>query len=190
MRFKTLVTAVAGALLVPGIASAEFAYTGIEASYVDVDLDSGPFNVDGDGYRFGGTYEIADSFFLRGEWEEQSFDFGIDGRMLEVGGGWFHPLDTDLDFIATASWVDSEIEANGLTADDSGIALGAGVRARLGDAFQVEAVLDWVDYDNSGSDTGLRLRGRYYLSDRFAIGVETDFDDGADTLRLGIRAEF
>lgn len=190
MRVRTLVTAVAGALLVPGIASAEFAYTGIEASYVDVDLDSGPFNVDGDGYRFGGTYEIADSFFLLGEWEEQNFDFGIDGRTLEIGGGYFHSLDSDLDFIATASYVDSEVEAGGLRIDDNGIALGAGIRARLADSFQVEAVLDWVDYDNSGSNTGIRLSGRYYLSDRFAVGVETDFDDDVDTLRLGIRAEF
>lgn len=190
MRVITLVSAVTGALLVPCLANAEFAYTGVEASYIDVDLDGGPFNVDGDGYRFGATYQIADSFFLLGHWEEQNFDFGVDGRVYEVGGGYFRPIDRDLDFVATASFVDSKVEAGGISASDDGIALGAGVRARFADSFQVEAMLDWVDYDNAGSDTGLLLRGRYYFSDRFAVGIETDFDDNADTLRFGFRAEF
>lgn len=44
--------------------------------------------------------------------------------------------------------------------------------------------------DLGGSDTGLRLKGRYYFADTMAVSLGTDFNDAADTLRLGFRAEF
>ena len=74
--------------------------------------------------------------------------------------------------------------------DDDGLGLGGGIRAQLAPALQVEAMLRYVDLDQSGSDTGLELLGRYYFSDRYAFTLETTLDDNVDTLSFGFRAEF
>lgn len=190
MKSAVLFASIAGILSLPTAAHAEFNYTTIDAGFVDVEIDTGFGTVDGDGYRFRGAYEVSNSFFLEGTWEEQSFDFGVDGRRIELGGGYHHPLSTDLDFIASAAFVQAEIEAGGFGFDDDGINIGGGIRARLGDSFQVEAMLDWVDFDEGGSDTGIGLLGRYYFNDQFAISLETEFDDDVDTYTMGFRAEF
>lgn len=178
------------ALLVPAIGQAEFVYSGVEVSYVDVEFDSGPASLDGNGYRFSGFYQMNSMAFLHGEWEEQDFDFGIDGTTYEFGAGYRHAMSDSLDFVATASYVHAEIDVAGFGFDDDGLGLGAGLRAQIAPAFQVEAMLRYVDLDDSGSDTGLDLLGRYYFSDRYAFTLETSLDDDVDTLSFGFRAEF
>ena len=190
MNIRVLFGAVAGALLIPSIALAEFTYTGIEVSYVDVEFNDGVTALDGDGYRVGGFYEFNDSFFLLAELEDQSFDLGIDGSSTEVGVGFHHAFGSTLDFVGSASLVQEDVQVAGFGGDDDGFALGGGIRARLMDSFEVDAGLQWVDLDRGGSDTRIKLRGRYYFTDSFAFSLETEFDDDIDTLRFGFRAEF
>ena len=190
MRVASLSTLLVGTLILPSLAAAEFSYTGVEAGFVDVEFNAGLVDLDGDGYRIGGAFELNDQFFVHGAWDDQSYDFGIDGHLLQVGGGYHHPLGSDLDFVVTASLIQAEVEAAGIGIDDDGIGIGGGIRARVAESFQVEAMLDWVDFDKGGSDTGIALRGRYYFNDQYAIGLETDFDDDFDTLTLAFRAEF
>lgn len=189
MNLKLASVLMAGAML-PSLAMADFIYTGLEVSYVDVEYDTGFGTLDGDGYRFTGTYQMNSNAFLLGEWEEQSFDFGADGTSFQFGAGYRYGLSNALDLVATASYVNREVSALGLSADEDGLGLGGGVRAQLGQSFQLEAMLNWVDYDNSGSDTRVDLLGRYYFNDRWAFMVETNLDDDVDTLSLGFRAEF
>jgi len=190
MRFK-IIGVVASALLVPGMALAEFTYTSLEASFIDVEFDAGPGSVDGDGYRFSGMYQMNTNAFLHGQLEEHDYGFGIDGTMLEFGAGYRHGLSNNLDLVATASYVNAELGIGGLGGvDDDGLGLGGGVRAQIAPAFQVEALLSYVNMDNGGSDTGIDLLGRYYFNDRYAVTLETSFDDNVDTLSLGFRAEF
>jgi opacity protein-like surface antigen len=190
MKIRALCGAMAAAMLVPAIGHAEFTYTGLEVGFVDVELDGIGANVDGDGLRFGGTYAVNDNFFFLGEFEDYSFDSGVDGSTLEVGGGYHQTLGPTLDFVATASYIETEVEYQNFTADDDGIGLGGGIRARVADSFEVDAMLNWVDMDRGGSDTGIQLRGRYYFNEHFAIGAETQLDDNFDTFSIGIRAEF
>ena len=71
MNFRVLAV-VAGSLLIPSIGSADFVYTGVEVSYVDVELNNGLVDLDGDGYRFEGSVEMGESWFLLGEWGDRS----------------------------------------------------------------------------------------------------------------------
>lgn len=177
------------AALAPAAALAEFTYNNVEVSFVDVELD-GPANVDGDGFEVSGSFDITDRIHLFGEWQDQSLDFGIDGRQLEFGAGLKHSINPDLDFVGTLSYVDTEVEFGNVTAEDDGLALGGGIRSRLGDSFELDAMLRWVDFDESGSDTGFAITGRYYFTRTLALTFGTDMYDNADTLRLGFRAEF
>jgi hypothetical protein len=172
----------------PGVSLAELRYTDFEVSLIDVELD-GPGSVDGDGLEIAGSYELNERLFLFGDWQEQDLDFGIDGRAIEIGAGLHHALNPSLDFVGTVSYVDQEVEFQGFSGDDSGLALGGGVRSRI-DSFELEAMLKLVDFDDSGSDTGVLLGGRYYFTDTMAVSVGMDMTDNADTMRVGFRAEF
>jgi Outer membrane protein beta-barrel domain len=179
------------ALLAQAEGGAQMSYSAFDVSYLfDVEIDSSVANVDGDGFEIGGSYELNDKFFLLGSWQEQSLDFGIDGRALELGGGFHTPLGKTVDFVATLSYMDAEVDAGGSSADDDGLAVGAGVRARVAESFEIDGSLKLVDFDDSGSDTGFSFGGRWYFADNMAVTAGADFFDNADTLRVGFRAEF
>ena len=174
----------------PGLALAQFNYTSAEFSFVDVEYDAGIFDIDGDGFRIAGTYAIGESFFVSGEYEDYDFDFGVDGEVLEIGGGYHHTLNEDIDFVATFSYLDAEVSLGPASGDDDGLSLAGGVRGRLGDSIEVDAILKFVDMDAGDSETGIELRGRYYFSDEFAVTAGLDFGNDFETLSIGIRGEF
>jgi hypothetical protein len=184
----------AAACFVPALGQAQdqsgFGYTAVELSFIDVEFDVGPFNVDGDGFAIGGTFTITEGFFVGGSYEDIDFDFGVDGEIIEIGGGYFHPLNEDLDFVATLDYVETEASAGNQSVDDDGLALGGGIRAALGTDFEVDAILRYVNMDLGDSDTGIELRGRYYFNDEIAVWAQTDFGNDIDTLSIGIRWEF
>jgi len=195
MNFRALV---AFTLLVPGIALAEFVYTGVEVGFVDVEYDTGAGTLDGDGYRFAGSWELNERWFLHGEYEDRDFDsilgVGLGGSRFELGGGYYHSFSDSLDLVGTASWVNEEIDVavpgfGSVGVDSDGIALGGGIRARVAQSFELGAMLQWVDLDQ-GSDTGVELLGRYFITPKFALTLATDMYDDYDTMSLGFRAEF
>ena len=185
-------TVLCGAVLaafVPGVVLADMNYTKFDVSLLDVELD-GPFDVDGDGFSLGGSFELSDRLHVFGEWQDQSLDGGVDGRSVEIGAGISHGFSDTLDFVGTLSYLDAEVKAGSFTADDDGLALGGGIRTRVADSFEVDALLKYVDYDNAGGDTGVSVGGRYYFNGSMALGASADFNDNADTLRVGFRWEF
>lgn len=189
MRYATGIAA-ALAMVASSAAVAEMRYTSVDVNYIDLEIDGGLADVSGDGIELSASYELSSKMFLFGDWQEQSFDFGIDGRALEIGAGLNHDLSDAVDFVGTLSYVDAELEVGGFSADDDGLALGAGVRSRLSSSFEVSAMLNWVDYDEAGSDTGFDLLGRYFFKDTMAITFGAEFQDNVDVMRFGFRAEF
>ena len=189
MNLRTLCVSAAALLTLPGVGMAEFNYTSAEFNYVlDVEIDD--TSLDGDGFSLGGSFTIADGFYLGGSYEDYDLDAGWDGELLELGGGYFHPIDDDLDFVATLSILDVEVSRRDTSFDDDGLKLGGGVRARLADAVEVDAMLEYVDMDEGDSDMGIALRGRYYISPEFAVQAEASFGTDFEVLGIGIRGEF
>jgi hypothetical protein len=183
-------TVLFGAILaafVPGAVLADMSYTGVEINYLDLDGDGG---LNGDGFEFTGSWELNDQFHLFGGWQDQGFDGDVDGRTIELGGGWSHDFSDTLDFVGTLSYMDVNLDTGFGDFSDDGLAIGGGVRTRLGDSFELDAGLKYVDFDEAGSDTGVSVGGRYYLNDSMAVGASLDSADNADTLRLGFRWEF
>ena len=178
------------AALLPSASFAEMNYSKVELQFIDVELDGSVANVDGDGFAISGAYELNDKLFLLGEWQDQSFDFGIDGTQYELGAGLRHPINSTIDFVGTLSYIDSEVEAAGFSASDDGLGLGAGIRSRIGDSFEFDAALKYVDFDEAGSDTGVTLGGRWYFTKTMALSFGTDSTDNVDAFHVGFRAEF
>ena len=194
MKRATLISSLLVAMT-PGVSFAEFNYSKVEVAVIDVEVDVDVGNgqavsVDGDGFEISGAWDVSNRVFLHGSWQDQSFDFDVDGEALELGVGLKHEINSDLDFVGTLSYHDVELSYQNLSASDDGLGLGAGVRARLGDSFEIDALLEYVDFDEADSDTGITVNGRYYFSDMWALSFGTDMADNVDTLRIGIRAEF
>lgn len=173
----------------PSISVAQFSYNTIEISLIDVDF--GRASADGDGYEIAGSFDINERLFALASYQDQSLDFGIDGSSFALGIGFHDELGDDLDFVASATLIGSEVKALGFSIDDDGFGIAGGVRGRLADTFQLDALLNWVDLDNSGSDTFISLAGRYYFNEQFAISARTNIgDDNRDIFQLGVRIEF
>lgn len=190
MKHSTLCGLAASLLVLPGIGRAEFSYTLVDFSYADVSIDVGPFNVDGHGLTLGGSYAVSDSFFVGGSYENYDLDFNVDADVMEVGGGYFYSFNEDLDFVATFSYVDTEVSSGGLSANDDGLAIGGGVRARLSDRFDVDAMAKITDFDKGDNDSGVELRGRYFFNDDLAVTAQIDLGKDIETMRIGIRKQF
>jgi opacity protein-like surface antigen len=178
------------ALLVgPATAFADgFDYTFVEAGIVNTEIDVGPFDVDGDGFGVTGSYALTESLHLIGGYSDQDYDFGLDGHVFNVGGGFNTPLNPDLDFVAQLSYYDVEAASAFGNADDDGLGIGAGIRARPGTSVELDAGITYVDLDDS--DTVLNVGVRYYFSDTFAIAGGLADDDSGLSWSIGVRAEF
>jgi hypothetical protein len=177
-------------LLAPAAAFAEMNYSVVEGSLVDVELD-GPGNVDGDGIEIAGAYELDDRFFVLGRYQDLDLDFDIDGRFIELGAGLHHPLNDTVDFVATLTYFDSELDGPGNgSADDDGLGVSGGIRAELSPEWQVDASVKLVDTDSSGTDSAFAFGGRYYLKQNMAVSAAAEFGDDADTIKIGFRYEF
>lgn len=167
-----------------------FDYTFVEGGIVNSEIDGA--DVDGDGFGLSGSFAVGDSMRIIAGYDDVEYDVGIlgdvDGTVITLGAGFNTGLTADLDFVADLSYVDAEV-ANGVASvDETGYRIGAGVRGRTSSKLELEAGLMHLDLD--GSDTGIRVGGRYYFSDSFAAGLGlTDIDDNL-SWTLGVRAEF
>ncbi|HUF73421.1 MAG TPA: hypothetical protein VMR74_11030 [Gammaproteobacteria bacterium] len=190
MNIRNLFATAVASLVLPGISQAEFNYTSVDFGYVDVEYDVGPGNLEGDGFSVSGTFAVSDSFFIGGSYDDYAFDFDVDAEILEIGGGYFHPMTGNLDFVATFSYLNAELSAGGFSEDTDGLGIGGGVRTSLSDRFELEAMLDYVDWDEGDNDSGVEVRGRYFFNDNFAVTAQIDLGKDIETFRLGIRTEF
>ena len=183
-----IVSAVLLVVCLAPVASAEFDYTWIGASYGNVDFDD--LNVDGDGFGLDGSLGVTESFHLFGAVETADLDFNVDITRFSAGVGYNTPLAEAIDVIAQLSYESLDIDTAIGNADDDGFGLGAGFRAELTDLVELNGLISYVDYDDSGDDTIIDLGLLFNLSDQLALGVNGSFDDDVSTYRLAGRFYF
>lgn len=179
---------IAGLALLPITAQADFSYNHLELGYIDTELDTSGFDVDGDGYGVNVSMALNDQIHLVAGYASQDFDFGVDVDQWQAGAGYHYSFNPNVDFVATVTYLDVTIDTPFRDVDDDGFGLGAGVRGRLGEQFEVEAGLDYVDLGDS--DTAVRVGGRYYFNEQFAVGAGVSHSDDATTWRVGVRIQF
>lgn len=166
----------------------DFDYTFIEAGFVSSEVDVGPFNADGDGFRIGGSYALKDNIHLLAAYTHQNYNYGVDGRSINVGVGFNTPLSSMLDFVADLSYVDADVANQFGSSGENGYNIGAGVRAQLRKSIELEGGISYLDLDRS--DTSLHVGGRYYFSDTIAVGASLVDNDAGLGWNIGVRAEF
>ena len=168
--------------------SPSFNFIGVGYDAVNLDVGEG-FDVDGDGYRIGGSFEIGDNMFGFVNYADTGFDFSVDLTQIQVGLGWRTGLTDNVDFYARLAYVDAEISAPDFSpVDDSGYGLGIGVRGNVSDLVELYGEVAYVDLGDGADGTAVGAGIYFNLSDTFALGLGASFDD--DVTAYGASARF
>jgi hypothetical protein len=158
-------------------------YTYIEASYVY--LDSDQLNDKLDGWDLTGSLELPMNFFLQASVRQQSADADFD--QYKIGAGWHFGLIPRLDAYGILSYQDVEVSGSGSDYSDTGAGAEVGLRFSLLKKLELNGRMQWSDLENS--DTSGGLGARWYLTERFSLGVNIDHAGNDDLVSAGLRFE-
>ena len=174
--------------------AADISYNFIEAGYQEIDIDGGLFgglDIDGDGYGVGGSFELNENWFVADSYSKADFDFGVDFDQLMLGGGYHVPISDNADFYGMFSYISVEASASGAgSADEDGYAAEIGLRGMIGERFELNGSLAYIDYGDGGDTTAFGAGALYNFSDVFAAGFSIDIDEDITAYGIGIRVYF
>lgn len=170
-------------------AAKDFDYNYFQLGYGNVEYDD--VNVDGDGFSLAGSYSLNEDFHVFAGYEAAGLDFGIDATNLGAGLGWHTTLSPVVDLVATVAYQYVELDASGVgSVDDNGLALGVGLRYAASELLELNAGINYVDFSDSGGDTGIGIGGLYSFTDAFALGLGASWSDDASSYTLSGRFYF
>ena len=189
MRLKAVNLIAAVTLALPMAVYADsFSYRYVDAAHLpnaEIDGDGG-VDVDGDGIQLRGSLPVQGNIFALAELQDLDLDFGVDATRLMVGVGGHWPMN-GMDIIARGGVVQLEIDAGNFEDDDTGLFVGARLRANIAPKIEVEAGVEHVRVEVAGleNDTYLIGEGRYNFNPQWSAGVL--FTVGGDTSVMGVQ---
>ena len=188
MKLKIASALIASAALLPVAAQAQSpSYSYLDLAYVETDIDGVSDNADGFALR--GSFELTDSVFMFAGYGEQSIR-NIDLETYNVGAGYAWSIAPNMDLYGKISYVKAEASGFGLSGDDDGYGVGVGIRSFVTDQFELEGAINYVDLSDSGDDTSFGIAARWYFMPQFAVGLEADLSDDANSYGIGVRWNF
>lgn len=182
-------------------ANALFAQTSLLSyDYVQGDLGTGDlFDEDFSYYGVGASVSINENLFAVGSYydgatdDDIQFDPRSSGKLelssYEVGLGYHMPLNPNLDFAASASYVNSELELFGFSEHGDGYSIDAGLRFKATDKMELNVFADYTDGEGEG-ETGYIASAYYFLLPTFSLGVLFEGADDIDTVAASFRLHF
>ncbi len=166
-------------------------YSYLQGGYQRVELDDSFFDIEGDGFGIGGSFDFGNSVYAFAGYSVADFDFGIDLDELDVGIGYHVGVAENTDFVASIAYVRVEAEASGFgSVDDSGFGAAIGLRSMVTQRLELSGSLNYVDLDDSGDVTSICGAAWYDVSDVVAIGANLGFGDDTTSYGLGARFYF
>jgi len=160
-----------------GNANFHYTYIEVDAALVDPDYSGSDSEV---GFQLLGSAMVWRDLFVRASYLGSGGD--ADLSLFKVGAGWAIPIQKNLDLYGLLSLAHTEV-GNG---DDTGWALEGGARFMPSEKFELNGLVEVVDYDDS--DLGFGLGGRYYFNEKVSAGLNFETTgDFADIWYLGVR---
>ena len=190
IKLNNMTASAATLLLVTGMAvssvqASDVNYNYIEGRYI---VDAEDNNIDGDGFRIGGSYRLNSDLYAFGSYETLDFDFNNDVDILEFGAGYIYPLNTQWDANFTLSFMNVDVSSNTINNDDNGFSITGGVRGMFTSKIEGRAKVSYQDVTDS--DTFITLGGDYFFTPNLSAGVEIDLAGDVDKLSIGGRYYF
>ncbi len=176
--------------MAPAFGDEGFSYSFVELGYMNTEIDD--LDVDGDGLGLRGSIEFTDRFHGFAGYSDLDLDFDVSTTQMEVGVGMNWSLSPNVDVVGTVSYLNLEIDlpAPFGSGDDNAIALGGGLRGRVGEQLELRGGLTYAEFDESGNDTAFNVGARYYFTKIFALGADIGFNEDGTSWTLGGRFDF
>lgn len=169
-------------------AAQELSYSYVQAGFQQYDFDD--INVDGDGFTFGGSVALNDSWYIVGGYASADLDFSVDFNQLSLGAGYHSPLSNNTDWFAELAYVNAEFEGFGGSADDSGYGVTLGARGMLSPDFELLGAITHTDLGDGADGTAISVAGWYNVAGNIAVGLTASFDDDVTTYGIAGRLYF
>ena len=190
MRLNAVNLIAALAIAMPLAVQADnFSYRYVDLAHLpEAEIDApGGVDVDGDGIQARGSLPVYQNFFALVELQDLELDNAVDATRIMLGGGGHWPINNTTDFIARGGIVKLDVDAGNFEDDDTGLFVGARVRAILAPKIEVEAGVEHVRVEVAGldNDTYLIGEGRYNFTPQWSAGVL--FTIGGDTSVMGVQ---
>lgn len=171
----------------------DFSYTYIEGFYVHAEIDQGPVDEDGDGYRVGASLGFLDNLFLFARYQDFDLGGGVDTELANFGGGiniGLGPLPVDV--VLSGGYLDAEVDTPFGDFSDNGFSLGAALRVGLLPFLELEGGVDYFNLDDSGEGALIHALARLYVLPILALQAGAEFDDEMNNIQYlaGVRVEF
>jgi len=190
MRLRTLGAAAALALALPVAGQAtDFNYSFIDAALAPhAEIEAQNQDIDGKGFQVRGSLAVNPNLFVIAQLQGLDLDYGVDATRLMVGGGGHWPIANNVDFVGTIGVSQLNVDYGRNDDDDTGIFLGAKVRASVAPRVEIEGGVEYssAEVGNSGNDVYLIGEGRYNFNERFSVGGLINY--GSDTELVGVTA--
>jgi hypothetical protein len=192
MRLRTATLIAAAALMMSMAAQAEnFSYRYVDLAHLpDAGIDNGDFDVNGDGLQLRGSLPFYQNFFVLAELQDLNFDNGVDSTRVMIGAGGHWPVNNTVDIIARAGVVDYKVDAGSFDDDDTGLFIGARLRAIVAPRVELEGGIEHLNVKVAGldNDTYLVGEGRYNFTPQWSAGVLLTI--GGDTNIFGVHGRY
>jgi hypothetical protein len=192
MRLRTLNLIAAASLAMPMALHAEqLNYNFVDITHfpkAEVDVDD--FDEDGDGLQLRGSLSVYQNFFVFTEFQTLDIDRDVDTTRLLIGGGGHWPINDKFDIVGRLGIVNYEVDAGVADDDDTGVFLGARVRALVIPKLEVEGGVEHQRVEVFGfeNDTYLVGEARYNFTPQWSAGVIINV--GGDVDLIGAHGRF
>ncbi|HEY5802659.1 MAG TPA: diffusible signal factor-reguated Ax21 family protein [Lysobacter sp.] len=179
-------------------------YTYVEAGYAATAADNS--NLDSDGWAINGSAAIAPNFHIFGGYSGQTTDDfngplgsridGIDVDQWNVGVGYNHELNSQLDLLTRVGYQKAETDSfnfggvNVGGTDADGWNVEAGVRGAFSPNFEGYALAGYEDYEGVDGEFYGRLGAQVKFNQTWGVNGEVKFVDGYTSYFIGPRMSF
>jgi hypothetical protein len=107
-----------------------------------------------------------------------------------MGAGYHTSISNNLDMYANLGYLKFETDGGASSADDDAFTVGLGLRGAVSDAVELFGGLDYVDFDNSDSETRANAGFVMALTDTIGVGLKATFWDDVNIYQLNARLYF
>ena len=191
---KQFVLALALAAASFGATAGELSYSWIDGGYSRTNVDLGGSDVDFDGFALRGSAALGESFYVFGGYSSATNDeFGadIDLNQSQIGLGFRHGMSDRADFIAELGYLNTEVEAMGISDDVEAYRGSIGFRGELADNFEGLLKANYSDAgDAQDGEFSGTLGAQFKFNQTWGLVGEVELGDDVTQYLIGVRASF
>jgi len=140
------------------------------------------------GIEIGGSTAVTDNLIVFGEYRDFEPGNHVELESLQIGVGHIWNVRPSIDFIATLSYADNEIDPRGPSSiDEEGLIIGGHVRGWATGKIELAGSVMLDNSTGSSTDTILELGLQYFQDANWSYGGRLRADEDETTLFLGVR---